>query len=205
MLRKVMVRLNKLAGNHYSAEERDLFNPALNLVTKSEWMEIRQGFDELGYPDFMAIPTAMPIPVETGMTVREDGAISLGAGALTPEQIEAVLNTLPVDITFVDAADRVRYFNQVPDRLFPRAKGVIGRQVRRCHPRKSLHMVDSILKDFKSGAKDQAEFWIRIKNRFVHIRYFAVRGRGGEYMGTLEVTQDVTGIRALSGEKRLLD
>ncbi len=205
-LRQLMVRLNKLAGNHYNQEERDLFNKSLNLLTKSEWGAIRQGFDELGYTGLLPPPSPAPAaPVQLGIMDAGPDALRFETGVMTQNEIEAVLNTLPVDITFVDKDDRVRYFNMVPDRLFPRAKGVIGREVRRCHPKKSLHMVDRILRDFKSGAKDSAEFWIRIKERFVYIRYFAVRDRQGEYLGTLEVTQDVTDIRALTGEKRLLD
>ena len=210
-LRKVLVRLNKLTGNHYSAEDVDLFNNALEIVKKDDWDSIRQGFDELGYPDFMPAPTPPPArvnPVSINVVLperNEEGMIKIGHGLMSLEQIEAIFNTLPVDITFVDKDDRVKYFNDVPDRLFPRTKSVIGREVRMCHPKKSIHMVDRIVNDFKSGARDSADFWIRIKGRFVYIRYFAVRNAKNEYLGTLEVTQDVTGIRGLKGEKRLLD
>ena len=205
-LREVMVRLNKVTGNHFNREERDLFNISLNLLSKSEWIEIRRGFDEMGYTGLIPVPSPAPAaPVQLGIQDAGPGAISFKTGSMNPKEIEAMLNALPVDITFVDKDDRVRYFNMVPDRLFPRAKGVIGREVRRCHPKKSLYMVDRILQEFKSGAKDEADFWIQMKGRFVYIRYFAVRDEQGEYLGTLEVTQDVTKIRDLTGEKRLLD
>jgi len=109
-----------------------------------------------------------------------------------------------VDISFVDKDDSVRYFNDPGERIFVRTKAVLGRKVQDCHPRKSLHVVQKILDDFRSGKRNVAEFWINLKGRFVHIRYFPVRGKDGKYLGTLEVTQDVTDIRKLKGEKRLL-
>ena len=121
------------------------------------------------------------------------------------EEIEAILNTLPVDITFVDAEDTVRYFNKAEGRIFVRTKSVIGRKVQMCHPQKSVHIVNKILDSFRSGKKDVAEFWIQMGERLVHIRYFAVRDKDGRYLGTLEVTQDLTDIKKIEGEKRLLD
>jgi len=112
---------------------------------------------------------------------------------------------LPVDITFVDKDDVVRYFNKAEGRIFVRTKAVIGRKVQQCHPQKSIHVVNRILNAFKAGEKDVAEFWIQMNNRLIHIRYFAVRNKNGEYLGTLEVTQDITDIKKIEGEKRLLD
>jgi len=125
-------------------------------------------------------------------------------GALTPEQIQGLLGTLPVDLTFVDADDRVRYFSEGPGRVFARSKAILGRKVQHCHPPKSVHIIEQILEDFKSGRHNVAEFWIPLQERFVHIRYFAVRDPQGKYLGTLEVTQDLTHIRHLEGEQRLL-
>jgi DUF438 domain-containing protein len=120
--------------------------------------------------------------------------------------LAAMLNTLPVEISFVDAEDKVRYFShENGDKIFPRTRGAIGTNVRNCHPPKSLHMVVKILEDFRAGARDVAEFWIDLGGRKVHIRYFAVRGEGGAYLGTMEVVQDVTPIQQLTGQKRLLD
>ncbi|MGQ9632008.1 MAG: PAS domain-containing protein [bacterium] len=109
-----------------------------------------------------------------------------------------------MDITFVDKEDAVRYFSQSKDRIFVRTKAVIGRKVQQCHPQKSLHVVNRILEDFKSGGRDSAEFWIDFKGRLIYIRYFPVRNKNGEYLGCLEVTQDITDIKKIEGEKRLL-
>jgi PAS domain S-box-containing protein len=123
------------------------------------------------------------------------------------EQLTAIFSTMPVDMTFVDADDRVRFFSEGPDRIFVRPKAVIGRKVQHCHPPGSVHVVDRIIGDFRAGRQDVAEFWIELhqpRTRFVHIRYFAVRDEQGTYLGTLEVTQDLTRERELSGERRLL-
>jgi hypothetical protein len=129
----------------------------------------------------------------------------LPTGTLSVKALGAMLDTLPVDITFVDAENKVRYFSQSKDRVFVRAKSVIGRGVENCHPPQSVHKVMEIIDAFRKGKRSRADFWIQHQGRFVHIRYFAVRDAQGEYLGTLEVTQDITGIRSLSGERRLLD
>ncbi len=126
-------------------------------------------------------------------------------GSLTAKQLSLVFNHLPVDITFVDKEDKVRYFNDRQERHFPRSPSIIGRLVKHCHPPKSVDTVEKIVKAFKENKRDTAEFWITFKNRFLHIRYFAVRDELGRYEGVLEVSQDVTDIRTLSGERRLLD
>jgi len=124
-------------------------------------------------------------------------------GSLSKEEIETLLNSLPVDITFVDRKDTVRYFSKAEKRIFPRAKAVIGRKVQQCHPHKSIHIVNRILDDFRNGQRDVAEFWIKLEERLIYIRYFAVR-KNGKYLGTAEVTQDITDIKKIEGEKRLL-
>lgn len=134
-----------------------------------------------------------------------EGPLQFETGTLSEDEIEAILNTLPVDITFVDKEDRVRYFNKLGERIFARTKAVIGRKVQKCHPQKSVHVVNKILDSFKSGKKDAAEFWIPKGDRLVHIRYFAVRGKNGKYLGTMEVTQDIADLKKIEGEKRLLD
>ena len=125
-------------------------------------------------------------------------------GELNKEILGVVLNTLPVEITFVDKDDTVRYFNKNGDRIFPRSPAVLGRRVQDCHPKKSLHKVNQILDDFKNNRSDSAEFWIDLDNRKIYIRYFAVRDKNGNYLGCLEVTQDITKIQTIKGEKRLL-
>jgi len=123
---------------------------------------------------------------------------------LSKEQLEAILESLPVDITFVDSDDAVRYYNRDGKRIFVRTPAVIGRKVQNCHPPKSLAPVNQILSEFKNGKRDVAEFWIQVKDRMVFIRYFPVRNRDGKYLGCLEVSEDITGIKKLEGEKRLL-
>ncbi len=125
-------------------------------------------------------------------------------GSITKDELEALLNTLPVDITFVDKEDTVRYFSQNKERIFPRAKAIIGRKVQQCHPQKSVHVVNQILDDFRNGQRDLAEFWIQLKERLILIRYFAIRSKDNEYLGCLEVTQDITELKKIKGEKRLL-
>jgi len=134
-----------------------------------------------------------------------EDVIDLDTGELNQREIKAIMNTLPIDVTFVDKDDTVRHFNRPEERIFPRTKSVIGRRVQMCHPQKSLHVVNRILQDFREGKRDVAEFWINVKGRLIYIRYFAVRDRNGEYLGTLEVTQDITEIKKIEGEKRLLD
>jgi DUF438 domain-containing protein len=115
-----------------------------------------------------------------------------------------MLNHLPVEITFVDADDKVAFFTKPKKRIFPRSPAVIGRDVRNCHPAESVHVVERILQDFKNGLRDQETFWIQMKDMFVLIQYFAVRDEKGQYNGILEVIQEISEIRKLTGEKRLL-
>jgi len=134
-----------------------------------------------------------------------ESVLQFETGSLSKEEIEAILNSLPVDISFVDANDAVKYFNKAEKRIFVRTKAVIGRKVQLCHPQKSVHIVNKILETFKNGKKDVAEFWITMNNRLIHIRYFAVRDKNGKYLGTLEVTQDLTDLKKIEGQNRLLD
>ncbi len=133
------------------------------------------------------------------------GALGLDTGRMTLEQINLVLTHLPVDLTFVDENDRVAYYSEGPERIFPRSPAIIGREVRNCHPPNSVHMVNKILDAFKSGSRDSAAFWIELGGKFIYIRYFPVRDAGGHYRGCLEVSQDLTEIRKLEGQNRLLD
>jgi len=124
---------------------------------------------------------------------------------LSTDKIEAIFNALPLDMTFVDDTDTVRYYSKGDERIFRRTPAVIGKKVQDCHPQKSLHKVEQVVSDLKSGRRDVAEFWIDLKGRKIYIRYFAVRGKTGGYLGTLEVTQDITDLQKIEGEKRLLD
>jgi len=128
------------------------------------------------------------------------------SAALDRNVIAALLNALPIELSFVDAEDRVRYFShENQPKIFPRTRGVIGLNVRNCHPPKSVHMVEQILADFKADTRRHADFWIDLAGRKLHIRYFAVRGVANEYLGCLETVQDITTIQQLQGQKRLLD
>jgi PAS domain S-box-containing protein len=124
---------------------------------------------------------------------------------LSHEVIEALLEALPVDITFVDEKEKVRYFNKEDKRIFARSRKIIGIDVQKCHPHKSIHVVNQILEDFRNKKRDSANFWINLKGQKIFIRYFAVRDNEGKYLGCLEVTQDITEIQKITGEKRLLD
>ena len=134
-----------------------------------------------------------------------NGKINLGTGFLTPEQLIMLLNNLPVDITFIDENDEVQYFSGGKHRIFPRSNAIIGRKVQNCHPPESVHIVNEIINAFRNSLKDHADFWIQIRDRFIYIRYFALRNEQSEYKGTMEVSQDGTEIRSLQGERRLLE
>jgi len=185
-------------------EEHILFPVAVGKFSEAAWNEIRKGENEIGYAWIK--PVDPPSKSDTALLpAQNDGQVKLDTGALSIEQINLVLKHLPVDISFVDVDDTVKYYSATEERIFPRSPAVIGRKIRNCHPPKSVYMVKQILDDFRSGKRDTAEFWIQLHGRFIHIRYFAVRDGSGEYKGCLEVSQDVTGIRSLEGEKRLLD
>jgi PAS domain S-box-containing protein len=124
---------------------------------------------------------------------------------VSKETLELILDTLPVEFSFIDEEDAVRLFNKNGGRIFPRPRSVIGRRVQDCHPKKSIHKVQQILDEMKAGTRNVAEFWIDVKNMKVYIRYFAVRDKDGNYLGCLEVSQDITKMKLIEGEKRLLD
>ncbi len=132
------------------------------------------------------------------------GAFISRTGTLTSAQLEAIFSVLPVDVAFIGADDRVKFYSDPPHRIFVRTPAVIGRLVQNCHPPKSVALVEEILRTFKDGSRDSAEFYLTMRNRFILIQYFAVRDDAGAYLGTLEVSQDATAIRKLEGEKRLL-
>ncbi len=188
-------------------ENAILFPMALEKLTGEEWVEIRAGEDAIGYA-FVTPGTAWPPTAKAPVpppALAGEGLVRLDTGSLTLEQLNRLLTHLPVELSFVDHQDTVRYYSDTPERLFPRSPGVIGRKVQNCHPPKSLHVVEELLRAFKSGEKSKAGFWIQMKGRFILIQYFAVRDKAGEYLGTVEVTQDITEIRKLEGEKRLLE
>lgn len=188
-------------------EEKILFPTALQVVTEAEWERMAAGDADIGYAWIEGEDRREPVtPAAQEVAAASAGggsALPLTTGALTREQIDLLLNALPFDMSFADENDRVRFYTE-GERIFPRSPEVIGREVRNCHPPRSLHKVEEILAAFKAGERDAAEFWIEMGAQFVHIRYFAMRNEAGEYKGCLEVVQDVTGIRKLEGERRLV-
>jgi len=187
-------------------EENILLPMALQTLTDNEWAEIWAASPQYGWC-LVEPQTDYQPPATAGAptnTVPKEGTIMMPTGHVTVEQLVAVLSTLPLDLTFVDAEDRVAFFSEGPDRIFARSKAIIGRKVQHCHPPRSADVVNQILDDFRSGQQNVAEFWIGFQGKFVHIRYFAVRGKDGAYLGTVELTQDLAPLRRLSAERRLL-
>lgn len=185
-------------------EENILFPMALQTLTEDEWVKIAQESEEIGY--CLTGPAGAWKPERKAIQegAISEGLIRLETGILSLKQLELMMNHLPVDITFIDKDDVVRYFSHGKERIFARTKAVIGRTVQNCHPPKSVHIVEELLEDFKSGRKDSEDFWIKFKEKYVYIRYFAVRSEDGEYMGTLEFTQNINPIQQIQGEKRIL-
>ena len=164
------IELAEMLSSHFYKENNILFPTALKVISEGEWIEIRREFDSIGYCCFTPRPAEAPsVQAAEARPQEEPGRIELETGSFTKEELEAILNTLPIDITFVDKDDTVRYFNQSKERIFLRTKAVIGRKVQQCHPRKSLHLVNRILDDFKSGRRGVAEFWIQMKGRTIYI------------------------------------
>ncbi|MEW6013943.1 MAG: PAS domain-containing protein, partial [Candidatus Zixiibacteriota bacterium] len=186
-------------------EEQILFPMCLDTLSEEEWYHINNQSLEIGFCLYDPQVTWKP----SGVTVREAapetaGRIQLPSGSMTPDELTAILNTIPFDLTFVDKNDTVRYFTQGKERIFERNRAILGRQVQLCHPPSSVHIVQKILDDFHSGKQERAAFHINMKGRFISIEYFALRSPEGKYLGTLEVSQDLTEKRALQGEKRIL-
>ncbi|MBO8160703.1 MAG: DUF438 domain-containing protein [Thermosipho sp. (in: Bacteria)] len=229
---KIATGMIELILNHIHKEHSILFPSALETITEKEWIEIRKEFDKIGYCCFT--PKPLPkfnlnkeeknvninndrdeinedvtldniIELIKKFSKKQSDKIKLPSGEFTLQQLIAVLNALPVDITFVDEKDEVKYFNETKDRIFVRSRTIIGRKVQNCHPEKSIEIVNRILSDFKSGKRDKADFWLKMGEKYIYIQYFPVRNEKGEYLGTLEVTQDIAPIKKIEGEKRIYD
>jgi uncharacterized protein len=188
-------------------EENILLPLSLDTLGEEEWAEIWEASPKYGWclvePRTGYVPPAVVKPKP--LDLPKSGVIMLPTGNVTVEQLGAIFSALPLDLTFVDADDRVAFFTEGPQRIFARSRAIIGRKVQHCHPPRSVEIVDRILKDFRSGQRNVAEFWIDFHGKFVHIRYFAVRDPQGAYLGTLELTQDIAPLRKLDGERRLLE
>lgn len=187
-------------------EELRLFPMALDLLTAEDWEEMQAGETEIGCMHKSLSSNFPKTEKKLNHLNREaDFLLKLSEGKMTLDQINLLFQIMPFDLTFVDENDRVAFYNRGKERVFPRSAGVIGREVRFCHPPKSVDTVLRILDEFKAGRKDLAEFWINFRGKVVHIRYFAVRDEDKRYRGVIEVSQDITEIQKLSGEKRLLN
>lgn len=188
-------------------EEKILFPTALNLLTEQEWYQIYLQSDEYGYclyvPEFAWQPEG-GVQGEVGRPAAHDGRVQMPTGSFTLAELIGLFSTLPFDLTFVDADDTVRYFTPGKERIFDRSRAILGRKVQYCHPPKSVHVVNQIVRDFRDGKQERAQFWINMRGRMIYICYYAVRDAAGRYLGTLEVTQDLTEVRSLTGERRLL-
>lgn len=198
---------SKGAMDMISKEEEILFPMSLDTLNESEWYEISKQSLEIGYCLYDPIVNWKPEGVEEENIneMQKSGShIQLPSGSFSAEEVMAMLNTLPVDITFVDKDDKVKYFSQSKDRIFQRNRSILNRDVRLCHPPASAHIVDKIVEDFRSGREDSAPFWINMNGKMIFIEYFAMRNDKGEYLGTLEVSHDVTRYRELEGEQRIL-
>ncbi|MCX6154819.1 MAG: DUF438 domain-containing protein [Candidatus Kapabacteria bacterium] len=186
-------------------EEQILLPMSLDRLTEQEWYEIYQQTNEIGYCLYDPKVEWKPSGVIVNEETTKDGDIHLPSGSFTNEELLAILNTLPVDMTFVDRNDKVKYFSQGKERIFDRNRAILKRDVRACHPPSSVGIVDKIVDDFKTGKEESAPFWINLHGeKFIHIEYFALRNEKGEYLGTLEVSQNLTNLRNLEGEQRLL-
>lgn len=206
-------------------EERILFPAALRKLPEKAWVEIRRGEAEIGYAwispgnlwdanvvqseiqgnTSSAQSAASAVETVTAPKQPDSSRIPLETGELLPAQLNMMLKALPFDLTYVDSDNKVCYYSQGKERLFPRSPGIIGRDVHNCHPPGSVHIVEKIISSFRNKEKEVAEFWFTLNERFIHIRYFPVYSELGLYKGTIEVSQDVTDIRALDGVRKLLD
>jgi DUF438 domain-containing protein len=186
-------------------EEQILFPMSMDKLTTSEWYQIYKETPEIGFCIYDPKVEWKPDGMEISENESIDGEnIQLATGSFTIKEITAILNTVPFDITFVDRNDKVKYFSNGNERVFSRTRAILKRDVRMCHPPSSVHIVDQIVDDFKSGRESRAPFWIEMGGKFIHIEYFALRDEKGEYLGTIEVSKDITELRALTGEQRLL-
>lgn len=188
-------------------EEEILFPMSLDVLTEADWYEISKQSLEIGFCLYDPLITWKPEWAEEqsiNESQKSGSHIQLPSGSFSAEEIMTILNTLPVDITFVDKDDKVKYFSQSSERIFQRNRAILNRDVRHCHPPASAHIVDKIIDDFKCGRQNSAPFWINMGGKMIHIEYFALRNDKGEYLGTLEVSHNITPYRELEGEQRIL-
>ena len=195
----------KAVADMIMKEEEILFPMTMDKLTDENWYDIYRQTNEIGYCLYDPKVEWKPEGINLAENKSEDdNTIHLPSGKLSVEELMSIMNTVPFDLTFVDKEDKVKYFTQGRERVFDRNRAILGRDVRMCHPPSSVHVVEQILNDFKSGKADSAPFWIQMQGKFIHIEYFALRNDAGEYLGTLEVSADLTEKRAIGGEQRIL-
>ena len=199
---EVSLSLANMLASHFNKENSILFPASMRFFSEEEWDTVVEDFNDIGYCSYSIRPVGKG---KTTEFVSDEGEVVFGSGKLSVEMLEAIFSHLPIDMTFVDAQDRVQFFSESPERIFVRSRAIVGRSVQLCHPKDSVHVVEDILNDFRDGKRDSAEFWINLGGKTIHIRYFAVRDDEGKYLGCLEVSQDITDIMKITGEKRLLD
>ena len=208
-------------GRLLNVEANILFPNALKILTEEDWIEMRKGEEEIGwmlkeapapYPNSEAGAEGAPAYVHPSMDTErrtdvtfDEKAAHYDEGYMTVEQVNLLLKTLPIDITFVDEHDRVIFYNRGEERVFPRSAGIIGREVKFCHPPKSVGTVLKIVENFRAGTQNEANFWFNYRGRLIYVRYFAVRDKDKNYKGVIEMSQDITDIKTIEGERRLLE
>lgn len=202
-------KFNRLAGDLYFSiyaiifrEERILFPVVSEIIPENEINDLINESLEIGFP---FIQPEISIDGKVLLEPEFSGVVDLKTGHLSTEQIRLIFNHLPVDITFVDENNIVRFFSTPEKRIFSRNNSIIGREVKNCHPPESVHVVEKIVEAFRNGEKDKASFWIQMNGEFILIQYFAIRDEQGNYKGVVEVSQEISKIRNIQGEKRLLD
>lgn len=210
---RIVKRIARELFHLMEIEEHRLFPNALELLSEEDWQEMREGDLEIGW---MLAKEPVPYPADEYVHPGEDrrkrrlpfstdDRIRLDEGYISTEQLNLMLQFMPIDLTYVDENDIVVFYNRGDNRVFPRSAGIIGREVKFCHPPKSVDHVLKILEEFKKGTQDNAEFWINFKDKKIHIRYFAIRDKEGTYKGVIEMSQDITEILKIEGQQRLLD
>jgi len=206
-LAALLPELVRTVSEMITKEEQVLFPLCIELFEPQDWARLKSGEDVAGgaagtYRRPADGETAARRPAQAA--TPHAGEVELPVGLLTPEQLGLMLTTLPLDLTYVDENDRVRFYSE-GHRIFPRSPEIIGRKVQNCHPPKSMHIVQRIIDELRAGTKDTADFWLELHGRFIYIRYLALRDASGSYRGVLEISQDITAIRQITGERRLLD
>jgi len=205
VIEMVLVPAVEAVADMTMKEEEILFPMSMDKLTDAEWYEIDKQTQEIGYCLFDPSVEWKPEGIEESLEEKaDDGYIHLKSGSFTKEELNAILNTLPIDMTFVDRNDKVKYFSQGKERIFQRNRAILNRDVLLCHPPSSAGIVEKILDDFSNNKEESAPFWIQMGGKFIHIEYFPLKNEKGEYLGTLEVSQDLSEKRKLEGEQRIL-